>query len=188
MPHPSHTLRCSSFGSCDSIRASIGSLGRLSVLAAPAGMDGPVVSRRFLATVELAIWETLGHTAAVRRPPIGSLIGWHLRTPFRHGPPHLWRARAIAATRPWRRQRRSRARHAVVHAPCTRPPYTSSAHVARLLDIGPVGRPHGSGGRDHWGSTPPVVALRAFATEDLLRAVMTGTFAPRVAAQWPKVH
>ncbi|HEX6032145.1 MAG TPA: hypothetical protein VFY90_12010 [Tepidiformaceae bacterium] len=33
-----------------------------------------------------------------------------------------------------------------------------------------------------------VEALRAFVVEDLLRAVMIGTFAPRAAAQWPKVH
>ena len=33
----------------------MGSVGRLSLLAAPADVDAPVVSRRFLATVELAI-------------------------------------------------------------------------------------------------------------------------------------
>jgi len=44
----------------------MGSVGRLSLLAAPADVDAPVVSRRFLATVELAIWEALGNAAAVR--------------------------------------------------------------------------------------------------------------------------
>jgi len=52
------------------------------LLAAPADVDAPVVSRRFLATVELAIQEALGHAAVVRRPSVGSLIAWYLRTPL----------------------------------------------------------------------------------------------------------
>lgn len=96
MPHPSQTLRSSSFGSWGSMTASTGygfgakvmfacevtfSSQGLTALAAPAGVNGPTMSRPFVAAMELAIWEAPGHTAGVCRPPIGSQIAWHQRTP-----------------------------------------------------------------------------------------------------------
>lgn len=61
-----------------------GSRSRLQLLAAPAGVNGSVMSRLFVAPMELVIWEAFGNTAAIRRPPIGSPLGWHQPTPFRH--------------------------------------------------------------------------------------------------------
>lgn len=99
MPHPSQTLRSSSFGSWGNMTVSTGygfgaevmfvcdvtsPVMGLTALAAPAGVNGPTMSRPFVAAMELAIWEASGHTAGVCRPPIGSQIAWHQRTPFQH--------------------------------------------------------------------------------------------------------
>ena len=43
-----------------------GSRSRLQLLTAPAGVNGSVMSRLFVAPMELVIWEAFGNTAAIR--------------------------------------------------------------------------------------------------------------------------